>query len=163
MNVILGLLLVLVFAQESSVPIKELRNAPAEIEFENKTLRLTAYAWRDFAPGAMGPNGSALMVAFEINTPDKKPLPNGVRVDRAWVLFGEEVWEVSDLRNRIPNQDHAEESWINCSNSQYCNITLRDGPKWGPGVDVDVIVRFTDTEGKPHFLQVAKKSVVATN
>jgi hypothetical protein len=43
-----------------------------------------------------------------------------------------------------------------------CEITLRDGPKWGPGVYVDVVVRFTDDEGQQHFIQAPKQLVIAT-
>src|SRR5687767_5242147 len=93
---------------DSSVPIKDLRNAPAEVVLENKTLRLTAYAGRDFMPILRRADGSRLMVVLKLTAADKTRLPIGVRLDRAWVLFGEEIWEVSDLRNRIPRQDHAE-------------------------------------------------------
>src|SRR5919106_5140835 len=144
MKVILSLLIILIPAAtpleqlcavvgqtkpNSSVPLKDLRNAPTEVVLDNRTLHLSALPWRDFMPGAWRPDGSPLMVGFRFTAADKKPLPRGVRVDRAWVLFGEEVWEVSDLRNRIKDQDHAEESWINCSHTPMCEITLRDGPK----------------------------------
>lgn len=178
MNVILSLLFVLMLAAtplnpvrvvqeqtkpKSSVPLKDLRNAPGEVMVDNRILRLTTMAWRDFAPGSGGPNGTRpLLVGFRIVSPDKRPLPMGIRVDRAWVLYGEEVWEVSDLRNRIADQDHAEDSWIGCSNSPNCEITLRDGPQWGVGAEVDVIVRFTDSEGKQHFLQTPKQLIIAT-
>ena len=171
MNVILSLLLVLLplcafqeqTKQEPSIPIKDLRNTPFELVHGNKTLRLTAYAWRDFSLGVPGPNGSPLMVALKLTTADKQPLPAGVQLDRAWVIFGEEVWEVSDLRNRIPNQDHAEDSWIKCSYQPECQVTLREGPRWGPGVDVEVVVRFTDDEGRHHFLQAPKHRVISTH
>jgi hypothetical protein len=148
--------------QDSSVPIRDLLNAPAEVVHGNKTLTLTAFAWRDFSPVQMEPSGSPLMVALKITAAAKQTLPSGVQLDRAWVIFGEEVWEVSDLRNRIPRQDHAEESWIKCSYQSQCEITIRGGPKWGPGVDVIAVVRFTDDEGRHHFLQAPKHRVVET-
>lgn len=148
--------------QSSSVPIKELLNAPMEVVREDKSLRLTAYAWRDFAPGGFG-YPRRLMVALTLSAADKKLLPGGVRLDRAWIIFGEEVWEVSDLRNRIPNQDHAEESWIKCSSRPECQITIYDGPSWDVGVEVIAVVRFTDDEGRHHFLQAPRQKIIATN
>ena len=128
MNVILSLLLVSMLAtfapkqlcglvdqtnQDSSVSIKDLRNAPTMIAIDNRASRLSAYPWRDFAPGSVGVDGTGLMVAFKVTSADKQPLPIGIRLERAWVLFGEEVWEVSDLRGRtgrsVPEQGYVDQ------------------------------------------------------
>jgi hypothetical protein len=125
---------------------------------------LSAYPWRDFMFGStLGANGSPLMVALKLSTADKQPLPSGIRMDRAWVLFGEEAWEVSYLRDRLVDRDYDKSAWINCANLSACQTTLRDGPRWGPGVSVDVVVRFTDREGKHHFLQAPNQNIVGTN
>src|SRR5690349_3885232 len=158
MNVILSLLLVSMLAafapkQDASVSIKDLRNAPTMITIDNRALSLSAYLWRDFAPGTVGVDGTGLMVAFKVASADKQPLPSGIRLERAWVLFREEVWEVSDLRGGTAAQSQNKDTWIKCSNSPVCEITVRGGPKWGPGVYVDVVVRLTDKEGKEYFLQ----------
>lgn len=165
MNVILSLLLVSTLAafQSSSVSIKDLRNAPTMIVVNNRTLNLSGYPWRDFAPGSMGVDGTGLMVAFKVTSADKQPLPSGIRLERAWVLFGEEVWEVSDLRGGQAGQSQNKDTWIKCPNSPVCEITVRDGPKWGPGVYVDVVVRLTDKEGKQYLLQAPNQYVLRTD
>ena len=175
MNVILRLMLALTAAaaplqpplplvgqtKEYSVSIKDLRAAPTMILLDNRSFSVSAFPWRDFMPGSWGPVGSPLMVGLKIASADKKPLPSGIRLDRAWILFGEEIWEVSDLRGR--RQDHGEDSWINCSDIPACEVTVRNGPKWGPGVFVDVVVQLTDREGQRHFLQAPSQLVRASS
>jgi len=149
--------------ENRSVSVNDLRNAPTEVLLDGSSLSLSAYPWRDFMPGIWsGPDGSPMMVGFKVATSDKKPLPSGVRADGAWVLFGEQIWEISDLRRnvaRIPDNKDSSEKWINCPASPVCKFTVRDGPKWGPGVFVDVVVRLTDKEGGQHLLRAPKQYV----
>jgi hypothetical protein len=95
-------------AQETlPISIKELRNAPAEIVLDGKSLSLSTYVWRDFAPSSsVGADGSPLIVTLKVATSDKKPFPSGVRIDRAWVLFGEQIWEASDFRGQVKSPSH---------------------------------------------------------
>ena len=148
--------------QNSSVPIKDLRNAPTVVVLDNRSVHLSTYPWRDFSPGAWGPGGSPMMIVLKIISEDKKPLPSGVHMERAWVLFGEELWEISDLRGRRAGKDQNKNSWINCSASPGCEVSVRNGPQWGPGVFVDVVVLLTDREGHQHFLQALKQRVIET-
>ena len=111
-------------------------------------------------PG-MWPDGRPLMVAFKVTSADKQPLPSGLRMHRAWVLFGEQVWEVSNLGG--PKQDHDNDSWIKCPDSPVCEISVTGGPTWSPGVYVDVVVRLTDKEGREHFLQATHQLIMATS
>src|SRR5678815_1216011 len=86
--------------EQPPLSIKELRNVPTEIVVDSRSFSLTSYPWRDFMPTNLpAPNGSPLMVVLKIATTDKKPLPGEVRLERAWVLFGEEMWEASDFRS----------------------------------------------------------------
>ncbi len=119
-------------AKESlPVSIKDLRNAPAEIVLNGKSLSLSTYVWRDFMPGTFwGSDGSPLIVTLKVATSDKQAFPSGVRMDRAWVLFGEEIWEASDFSAQVKTPSHNRDGWINCSDSPVCEATAREGPKW---------------------------------
>jgi len=145
---------------ETSVPIKDLRDAPATVVVSNRSLQLSSYAWRDFAPSSSNTNGNPLMVTVKLTSADKEALPNGVRMERVWVLFGEQVWEVSNLRGA--GHDRDKDRWINCSNIPECQATVREGPQWGPEVFVDVVVRLKDSEGKEHLLRAPKQKVIGT-
>ena len=146
--------------ENSSVSINDLRKAPTAVVLDGRSLHLSAYPWRDFMPSNLnGSDGSPMMVGLKVVSADQKPFPSGLRIDRAWVLLGEQIWEVPDLRGRV--KAHADEdSWIDCSDSPVCKTTARGGPKWGPGVFVDVIVRLTDREGKHHFLQAPSSILI---
>lgn len=152
-------------AQEKvPVSVKELRNAPAEIVLDGKSLSLSAYLWRDFSPGTWGNNGSSpLMASLKVTTSDKKAFPSGVRMERAWVLFGEQIWEVPDFRFRGRRLSDNKEMWIMCSVSSGCEISFSEGPQWGPGVFVDVVVRLIDKEGNHHLIQAKKQHIIATS
>ena len=178
MNIIFTLLLPLILAfplvhppaqtrqskENLSVSLKDLRNAPTEVEIDGRSLSLSAYPWRDFMPGpGNSSDGSPMMVVLKVATTDKKPFPSGVRLDRVWVLFGEQVWETSKFRDQMKSPPDAKDSWINCSDSPVCEVTARNGPKWGPNIFVDVVVRLTDKEGQHHLLQVRKQCVNAAN
>ena len=149
-----------------SVSINDLRNTPTEVVLDGKSLSLSAYPWRDFMPTIsdipLGPDGKPMAVVLKVTTSDKKPLPSGVRADRVWVLFGEQVWEISELKQHakgIPSNKDSREQWINCPDLPVCEFTVRDGPKWGPGVFVDVVVRLTDKDGRRYLLQAPKQLV----
>ena len=147
--------------EQPPLSIKELRNVPTEIVVDGRSFSLSSYPWRDFMPTSPGsPNGSPLMVVLKVATAGKKPLPGGVRLERAWVLFGEEVWEASDFRSgRRPVKD----GWIICAETPVCEATVRGGPKWGPGVFVDVVVRLTDKEGRHHLLRAPKQLILRSD
>lgn len=147
--------------ENSSVSIRELRNAPTTIVIDNRSLHLSAGASRDFSPGPPRPDASALMVGVKVTAADQKSIPKGVRMDRVWVLFGEEVWEVP-IRGRIIGQD-TWINWMNCGDKPVCEISISNGPKWAPGVYVDVVVRLTDSEGKSHLLQAPNQRVLSTS
>jgi hypothetical protein len=176
MNIIFNLLLPLISAallfvqlpaqlgqSKETLSIDDLRNAPTEVVLDGRSLSLSAYPWRDFMPGAWpGPDGSPMMVVLKVATFDKKPFPSGVRMDQAWVLFGEQMWQTSEFRAQAkgtPNKD----SWMYCSDSPVCEATAREGPKWGPEVLVDVVVRLTDKEGRHYLLRVPKQCVKASS
>jgi len=142
------------------VSIKDLRNTPTEIVLNGKSLSLSTYVWRDFMPSTFsGSDGSPLMVTLKVATSDKQAFPTGVRMDRAWVIFGEQIWEASDFRSQMKGSSHDKDGWINCSNSPVCEATIREGPKWGPGVLVDVVVRLIDKEGEHHLIQAPKQYI----
>jgi len=110
-------------------------------------------------------DGKPMIGVFKVATSDKKSFPSGVRIDRAWVLFGEQTWETSEFREQSEgpaNHKDSNEKWINCPDSAVCEAVARGGPKWGPGVFVDVVVQLTDREGRHHLLRAPKQYVART-
>ena len=121
-----GLLLVLAACSSSTEPRKELELSavPTSIMLDGQPVELMVYAWRDFMP-ISPPDGKPLIVV--VSLPDSLP---GVSIDHLWVLFGEEVWETAVEHRSETNE------WV-----------ARGGPKWGPGVSVDVVAQLHDQNG----------------
>jgi hypothetical protein len=147
------------------VSINDLRNAPTEVVLDGKSLSLSAYLWRDFMP-ISPPDGKPMIAVLKVATSDKKPFPSGVRTDRAWVLFGEQMWEASELKEQLKGPPYCKDAsgkWIKCPDSPVFISVARDGPKWGPGLFVDVVVRLTDKGGRHYLLQAPKQYVNRTD
>ncbi|HKO45847.1 MAG TPA: hypothetical protein VJU84_21400 [Pyrinomonadaceae bacterium] len=141
-------------------PISELRKAPSKVVLDGRSLTLSADLWRDFLPGiSSGPDGRPMMAVFKVATSDKKPFPTGVRIERVWVLFGEQVWDPGEF-DKDPS--HGKDSWT-CPDTPVCEVSARNGPKWGPNIYVDVVVRLVDKEGRRHLLQATRQYVQRTD
>jgi hypothetical protein len=150
-----------------SISINDLRKAPTAVVLDGRSLSLSTYLWRDFMPSIPSmTDGKPMIAVIKVATSDKKSFPNGVRIDHAWVLFGEQMWETSDFREQLAgpsNNKNSNEKWINCPDSPVCEAVARGGPKWGPGVFVDVVVQLTDREGRHHLLRAPKQYVGRTD
>ena len=144
--------------EKMPVSVKELRNASTEIVLDGKSLSLSAFLWRDLSPGPVG-YIRPLLGSLKVTTSDKKAFPSGVRMERAWILFGEQIWEVPDFRFRGRRLSDNKEMQIMCSVSTGCEISFAEGPQWSPGVFVDVVVRLIDKDGKHHLIQAKKQNI----
>lgn len=111
----------------------ELRAAAEKVTLGGMTLSLEAHLWRDFQP-LSPPDGKPLNAVLLIRSGHGKPVTSVVNVDAAWVVHGDLVWAISV----VERQDRGGERG---------RFAIRGGPKWGPGVTVDVIVRVRDDDG----------------
>jgi hypothetical protein len=136
----------------SSATANQLRTAPEAVTLPGgQVLRLSPYLWRDFQP--VSPvDGKPLVAVFRVSTEDMTPLPMGTRVDAAWVVFGDEVW------NAQPVEEHPRES-----GSPSLEVIGRNGPKWGPNVSVDVIVQVRDDRNAAYRLQARRQPIARTD
>lgn len=110
---------------------QELRESHENISIVNKTLVLTTYLWRDFMPIAEE-NGSKMMCVNKLTEVDSIPILSTIELKKLYIIKGNEIWtaEYSEIRNSI---DFIVEG------------VVRDGPKWGPNVEVDVVCEFENS------------------
>ncbi len=110
---------------------EELRSSPQMITFGNNNLVLTTYLWRDFMPIAEE-GGSKLMCVNKLIDVDSIPIPGTIHLKRQYVIKDNEIWTAknSEIRNDI---DFILEG------------VVRDGPKWGPNIEVDVVCEFENS------------------
>ncbi len=134
------------------IPIQKLLSTPDTIVVENRRIYLSTYMWRDFQP--ISPeNGHPLIAIVYLTAVDTIPLPKNISADGIWIVYNNEVWK----------------SWLT-SESTPPEIkpnrlvkVAREGPKWGPNVFVDVIVRITDGKGGSQLLRGSKQYIGRTD
>ena len=133
----------------ADVSLSVLKSAPLTVVADGQRLTSSAALWRDFMP-ISPPDGKALAAGIRIATEDGSPVSPRVVVDTTWVVHGSEVWQATpEQRPRIET-------------SPAYEVVARDGPKWGPGVSVDVVVRLTDSGGRKTLLRAADQMIRGT-
>ena len=127
-----------------------IRDAPTSVTLEGATLVLQATLWRDYQQ-ISPPDGKPLAAVLRVKTADGSVFPPKVAADMVWVFNGEAGWSPTfEVVATGPAS-----SWL--------ELAMRDGPKWGPGITVDVIVRLRDAAGAPHLLQARAQPIVRTD
>ncbi|MCX6843256.1 MAG: hypothetical protein NTX53_13340 [candidate division WOR-3 bacterium] len=113
--------------------------APERVEIDGREYTLAANLWRDFMPMAP-PDGESLIAALKVSPADAMPPSADLAIDHVWVLNGEKQWSVAVVRPSGAGQLPASQ----------LEQSVRNGPKWGPGITVDVVVRLR--QGKRTWL-----------
>ena len=134
-----------------------LRQAPTtSAPLAGFTYRLETYLWRDFAPGPdMGPEGKPLIAVAKVTVvDDTAAFPAAVTVDRMWVINGNEIWQT------VPREEQPRGS---SGKVETIEVVGREGPRWGPGITVDVIVRLRGPGGATTLLRAAAQPIHRTS
>lgn len=130
----------------------DVREAPAVASVATRTLRLEAFAWRDFMPGPELPrDGRPLIVSVRLLAQDGGALPAGIVPETVWVVRGERAWQAAAAEVRPAPDARATE------------VVVRDGPKWGPDEVVDVVLVLRDATGARVRLRAAGVRIVRTS
>lgn len=130
--------------------LARVRVATDSVTAEAAVLRLSTYLWRDFMPIAP-PDGDSLRAVLRITTADSSAFPPAVRADAMWIPNGRDVWAtwVRETRERSVGYPALE-------------VSAEGGPKWGPGIEVDVVVRLRDAAGSAWYLRAQKQMIRRT-
>ena len=129
----------------------ELRVAPTTVVVGGTALSLDADLWRDFQP-ISPPNGKPLVGIVRIRSVDGASVPSSTRVVGLWVVNGDNVW------TSVPREEQQR-----TPGAKEFDVVARDGPKWGPGVDVDVIVGVRDGAGAVALLRAPAQRIKRTD
>jgi hypothetical protein len=134
----------------SRVGISELSSAPTRIVADGQSLTLAAFLWRDFMP-ISPPEGKPLVAVLQIRTDDGSPASVRINADTSWVIHDTEVWSAT-----VEERPRAETTPV-------YEVVARNGPKWGPDIAVDVVVRLVDSTGRAFLLRAPQQTIRATN
>jgi hypothetical protein len=130
---------------------EELRAAPETVTIDGRTLALRTYMWRDFMP-ISPPDGKPLIAIFWVYSVDSTALPVGLTANAGWVVHKESVWDT-----------FFEEPGTGQQVPYELERVAREGPKWGPHVEVDAVVRIRESDGTTHLLRAEKQSIERTD
>jgi hypothetical protein len=124
--------------------------APVTLTTGNLTLRLEATAWRDFMPVSPS-GGSPLNVIVRLRTTSGEPLPDGIAVGTAWVVYESRAWVTEPVPTGAP--------W----GPDVVELMATNGPRWGPDVAIDVAVKVTGLEGGAKLIAARQVLVERTD
>ena len=117
----------------------EVANAPTEVVVRNVTITLAVGPWRNFMPGTMV--DTRLMTLFGITGASGNAVPSGLRVEKAWLIHGNESW-ISTPRQEQPPPSPDRVEYMS-----------RQGPTWPVGDLVTGVLLLRDIDDHAFFLR----------
>ena len=128
--------------------LSEIRAAPETLILGNATLRMEAYAWRNFMPMAgVKADSRPLSASIKLIVARGPMVPH--RVTGVWILQDESIWQLYDMD--LPGN----------STANPYEIVVRDGPRLAPHSYIDIVVRIGDAKSGAHFLSVRRQVINA--
>lgn len=134
------------------IPIETLLAAPDTLKIENQRFVLSTVLWRDFQP-VSPPDGKPLIALAYIQTTDSSTISSSIDADAIYIVYNNQVWK-SFFSNEILTPDDLRPYRI--------GRIAREGPKWGPDVYVDVIVR-TKAGDQDYLLKAGRQYIDRTD
>lgn len=124
----LGIIVLLIIAISSCATADELKSSPTTLNIDGSQFTLDAVAWRDFMPPTE-PNGKPMSSKVQLNLISGPDILSNIHFVRQYVIYGNEIW--------------AADIYFIGVNSNFVEGTSSGGPKWGPDVNVDIVLEFT--------------------
>lgn len=128
------------------VSLSDLAAVPTCVSVEGVSLAIEAYLWRDFQP-ISPPNGQPLIALVRVRPLGSVALPADLSAERIAIIHEQMAWVARPVKERPANVDVPFE------------VVARNGPKWGPGVSVEVILQLSDAEGGTCLLRVSNQLI----
>jgi hypothetical protein len=129
----------------------EIFGASEEVNIKGISFTIETFLWRDFMPGPdVPPDGTLLIVIIQIYAQGEEDFPTSLKVERLWLIKGDVI--VSTLST--------DEYSIN---GNCLVMVFRDGPKWGPGICVDVVVKLVEINSNHHYLKAVNQYIYRTD
>ena len=120
-----------------------------EVNIENITYSLETYMWRDFMP-VSPPDGKPLIVIIKIHALDAEEFPLIITLERLWIING------LTISSTLATNEY----------KIYGNtfqMIFRDGPKWGPGIMIDVVVKLKSMDFNFYYLKAINQTIHRTD
>ena len=121
--------------------------ASATQDVQGIPVTFSAYLYRDFQP-ICPPDGKALIAVVSLVAPEGKTIPDGLQVTSIDVVHGDDRWSPEKLEL----DRHTARQW---------GIVVRNGPKWRPGSEADLIVHVRHGSEETPSVVLSKQRIEA--
>jgi hypothetical protein len=128
---------------------RQLASAGSTAEVGGVAITLDPYLWRDFMPPTPAER-SDLRASVTVMTATGRDIPPGLDVVRLYLVNGADAWVTDCSQEGRPSAA----SEIQC--------VARGGPRWDPGLEVDVYVKVADAAGTTAYLAARGRMITAT-
>lgn len=136
------------------IPIQELLAAPETLYIDNQPFLLRTYMWRDFQP-ISPPNGKPLIAIFWVYSADSTQIPEYLTANAAWIINEDKIW-YTKLTGEAAPPSHLQPYEL--------YEVARNGPKWGPDIEVDVVVQLQNNkDGSKHLIRASNQFIGRTD
>lgn len=135
------------------ISIEELLSAPDTINVEGQKIILTTALNRDFMPSTSS-NGKPLAAAVYIETADSSVISSSINADAVYIINNNQVWK-SFLKDG--------HDYLYGFNKFRIAKWTNNGPKWGPGITVDVVVRVIAERNRKFLLKASGQFIGRTD
>jgi hypothetical protein len=121
----------------------QLEKAADTLMIHEVELVIETYLWRDFMPQSP-PDGKPLRASISVVPLNQGFLPDNIDADKLWIINNQEVWSTTlqSVRQNLPTENRVK-----------LEKMASEGPKWGPGISVTVVIQIMDQKGNPHLLK----------
>lgn len=129
-----------------AITLAQLKSAPETLDLPEQDYHLETYLWRDFMP-ISPPDGKPL--AAVVRLVSTEPIPDDVKLVYLWVVNGQQVWATRFAEEPVVSGNTIE---------AFAN----GGPKWGPGISVDVVVGVRIGSSELRLVRASEQPIEAT-
>ena len=95
------------------------------------------------------PDGKPLIAVMKVHAVGIVDFPSTVMIERIWLIDGLNIVSTSS----------SEEYRVD---GNTLEMGFRDGPKWGPGISIDVVVKLISSDSEVYYLKAFDQLIHAT-
>jgi hypothetical protein len=123
--------------------------ASEKVTISGETYTLETYMWRDFQP-ISPPNGKPLIAIIRVHAVGIVSFPISTIIERLWLM--------DDLI--IVSTGPTEEYMMD---GNTLEMVFRNGPKWEPGISIDVVVKLISGGSGTYYLKAVNQKIHRTD
>ena len=128
----------------------DLLTAPTTGTLDGQSVIIEPYLWRDFQPTSP-PDGKPLIAVVRVRASGTS-LSATITADSIWVISESSAWASRAVQEQTRS-----------ATGDLLEVIARNGPKWGPGASVDVVVRLRDQTGRVIYVRAADQLIKRTD